>query len=318
MNQSKLALLFPCLSPHIVELTQSKSLWRRPKKQVQGPPLLVLLDSDVKLGRDDFVSYHGVPRNVIRAAGFAPEKLYTLYGEAIAGIDLRLPGAERFIFETVLFDVCLVVDDALVGRCKQGAPLPGGFRVPSGDLVTLNAVVNRCVLGYGAVIPLFSELKQFSLQKRSVFERQVRHYFSNSVHVVPVVCSQGQSDAYLVRFLLNVLLYIPFATLEVRLADGVDGLTEWQRMHLPSQSWLAVVRFVHMSPQDTVSMCEASKEVTDDAWKPYQRTTMQLERAIFSSRGNTVLSNKKRSILTLFVPIDVILISEDVAHYITP
>ncbi|RNF05206.1 uncharacterized protein Tco025E_07822 [Trypanosoma conorhini] len=316
MNQSKLALLFPYVSPHIVQLAQSQSSWRRSKRRGHSLPL-VLLDSDVKLSPDDFVGRHGAPKEVVRAAGFAPEKLYALYGEAIAGVDLQLPGAERLIFEAVLFDVCIIVDDALVGGCKQDVPLPEAFRVPSGDLDALNAAVDRCVRDYDAVIPLFRELKQFSLQQKSTFERQVRRYFSNSVHVVSVVCSREQSEAYLVRFLLNVLLYIPFATLELRLADGVEGLKEWQRTQLSSQSWLAAVRFVRMSSQDTVSVCEASNHATDDLRKPYRRPTMQLARAMLLRGGNTVLSNKQRSLLTLFAPIDAILVSEDVVHYTT-
>lgn len=191
MRQSERALLFPYVSPHIVALAASRQDWKANKED------LVLYDSDTKLSDRDLESRQGVSRVAKIATGYTPEQLYALYGRAKAGIDLQLPGGERFIYEAALFDVCLVVDKALNGLDTQDFPLPETFRVPPNNLAALNAAVDQCISNFSAVAPLFSQLKTTVLQQRSTFLRHVRQYFSNSVHVVGIVCSQQDADSLL-------------------------------------------------------------------------------------------------------------------------
>ncbi|KAH9577616.1 hypothetical protein LSM04_009359 [Trypanosoma melophagium] len=317
MNQSKLALLYPYVSPHIVKLAQSRSSWYNTKKRGSGKFPLVLFDSDVKLLNSNLLSHNGVMREVIRATGFLPEDLYALYGQATAGIDLQLPGAERFIFEAVLFDVCVIVDDSLVGGCSEDIPIPEEFRVPEGNLSALNNAIDRCIQDYDTVISEFTKLKQFTLRQKVTFERQVRRYFSNSVHIISVVCTQEQSNKFLLRFILNVLLYIPFATVEIRLANGVSGLTEKHQTYLLNQSWLAAVRFVRMNVKETSEVCQMNNEEMYNIKQEYESATIQLSRFILFSSGLSNYNTKNRSLLTIFVPINAIIVTEDVVHYIT-
>ncbi|KEG09573.1 hypothetical protein DQ04_05011040 [Trypanosoma grayi] len=316
MNQSKLAVLYPYVSPHIVELAQTRSSWRAAKRRGTKNPL-VLFDADVKLRENDLMGRHGVVRDLKRATGLAPEELYSLYGEAMAGVDLQLPGAERFVFEAVLFDVCVIVDDSLVGGCKDDVPVPEAFRVPAGDVDALNNAIDRCISDYDTVMSEFKEMKQFTLRQKKTFERQVRRYFSNSVHVVSLICSQVQSELYLVRFILNILLHIPFATVEIRLGEGVTGLTEQQQSHLLKQSWLAAVRFVHLGSRETAEVCRVSGEVTANNPQRYHESAVQLAYSITLPTGSSILSNANRTLLALFVPIDVVIVNEEAVHYIT-
>ncbi|ORC93709.1 putative transmembrane protein [Trypanosoma theileri] len=317
MNQSKLALLYPYISPHIIKLAQSHSSWRNTKRRGTDKIPLVLFDSDVKLQNNDLLSRNGVMREVIRATGFRPEDLYALYGQATAGIDLRLPGAERFIFEAVLFDVCVIVDNSLVGGCSEDVPIPEEFRVPEGNLSALNNAIDRCIRDYDSVISKFTEMKEFTLRQKVTFERQVRRYFSNSVHITSVVCTQEQSNKFLLRFILNTLLYVPFATVEIRLAEGVVGLTEGQQTFLLNQSWLAAVRFVQMDAKETSEVCQINNEEMISKTEKYGSTTIQLARFILLTKGLSSYNSKKRSLLTMFVPINGIIVTEDVVHYIT-
>jgi hypothetical protein len=255
MRQSERALMFPYVSPHIVALAASQSDWSSKKEDI------VLYDSDTKLTDHDLISNHGVSRVAKIASGYTPEQLYALYGRAKAGIDLQLPGGERFVYEAALFDVCLIVDRALNGLDTEDFPLPMAFRVPPGNLTALNAAVDQCVANYSAVAPLFAPLKWMVLRQRTTFLRHVRQYFSNSVHVVGVVCSQDDADRFVMPFIVATLLQTPFAVVEIQIPFNItlnEKHPSWVFLH--DNSWLAavIIHRVQGSVEDTASCASSS------------------------------------------------------------
>lgn len=298
MRQSVRSLMYPYISPHIIALAQTRASWKDRKTD------LVLYDSDTHLKDADLESRRGVTRSRRLASGLTPPQLYELYQTAKAGIDLQLPGGERFVYEAALFDVCVVVDNALNGGDREDFPIPDRFRVKPNDLEALNAAVDECISNYAAVIDEFAPLKHFVLKQRVTFLRQVRRYFSNSVHIVTVACSEEDLNLFFARFLLNVLVQLPFAVVEVFVPPGVS-LSEETRNVLHSNSLLAAVFVTEMAR--TVSSDVCGQAGLNDV----ESHSLHLSRIVAAIPPTT---NAKRTLLTMWMPISAIVMSEDLVH----
>jgi hypothetical protein len=250
MRQSRHSVMFPYISPHILRLAATRASW------AAGKTNLVMYDGDVKMADGDFKplslakgSAYGAhaqlaavqqAMTVKKATGMTPEQLYAKYGQAKVGIDWELPGAERFVYEAALFDVCIIVDDTLNGGDRGDLPIPDRFRVKPNDKKALHERVAECLLDYDGVIAEFAPLKRHVHEQRTNFLRHVRRYFSNSVHVVTVVATQAQADRHFARFVAATLIQVPFAAIEVRVAPGVT-LPEKHVAALNEHSMLAAV-----------------------------------------------------------------------------
>ena len=293
MKAPQVAVLFPYVSPHIIALATNNYTdldglkWSAQKRD------LVLYDSDTKLRDSDLQSRQGVRHATQIATGFTPQKLYELYGQAKAGIDLRLPGGERFIYEAVLFRVCVIVDDALNGGTAEDFPLPREFVVRSGDLEQLNSVKDTCVKDYAAQIGKFQPLREHVLLQRTHFYRHVRRYFSNSVHIVTAACNT-QDASLLAEFVAANLMYVPFATIEIALAEGVEPPSAlWSA--LKKHSYLAAVTVTRLSSSAS-SSCETSL-------------------SILSSGRVVPTVNERRSLYLLMLPVNTTVTSYDFVHH---
>ena len=285
MKQPLRSLMFPYISPHIVALAATKPSggWKKDKVD------LVMYDSDTKLKDEQLKSRNGIKHETKIATGYTPEKLYELYGKMKAGIDLRLPGGERFIYEAALFDVCVVVDKSLNGLDTRDFPIPERFRVKPDDLDDLNRAKDECVSRYDSVIDEFAPFKQFVLSQRTTFYRQVRRYYSSSVHVVASVCQQEQVGK-IPSFIAGILVQFPFATIEIHVNSGLDAKTsiEQPMKTLYDHSYLAAVTIVEDSHANGCSSSSSGSEF------------------LFKPPG----TNGKRSLYTLFL--------KDVATFVFP
>jgi hypothetical protein len=239
MKAPRRAVLFPYISPHIVALAKRREAFLAAAK-AQGE--LVMYDGDVKL-TDAEVRPAGASWQVRKATGFTPAELYLRYAQAKVGIDLNLPGAERFVYEASLFDVCIIVDKQANGADPYDLPLPDRFRVQPNSLPALHERIDECLKNYDAVIQEQRPLKEHTLQQRDAFHRHVRRYFSNSVHVVTFFATTAEATAYFTSFMLHTLLAIPFASVEIRYAPGVQ-FPQAARATLRDHSYLAAVSFV--------------------------------------------------------------------------
>lgn len=257
------AVLFPYISPHIVALAQKGAgSWMKQKKDI------VMYDGDVKMTDADLkplvlsggkvdawqaklsdagnVASRLKEVEVRKATGFTPADLYAMYGKSKVGIDLVLPGAERFVYEAALFDVCIIVDDTANGADRTDLPLPDRFRVAPNDKAALHERVAECLLDHDKAVKEQAPLKAHVLAQRTNFLRHVRRYYSNSVHVVTVFRSADAVRRYFRAFILHTLIAIPFATIEVQLARGV-AVDEALMKPLLSHSLLAAVLFTEFS-----------------------------------------------------------------------
>ncbi|CUG86713.1 Hypothetical protein, putative [Bodo saltans] len=300
MRQSVRALMYPYISPNIVALASTKS-WKSMKQD------LVLYDSDTHLKDSDLVSQHGVARTAKIASGYTPHQLYELYGKSKVGIDLQLPGGERFIYEAALFDVCVIVDDALNGGDHEDFPIPDKFRVPSKNLGALNEAVDACVRDYDQVVAEFAPLKQLVLKQHVTFLRQVRRYFSNSVHISTVVCNQDEMDAFGARFLLAAVLQAPFVVVEFFVPKGVAMNKDVYQVLLDN-SHLAAVHFTTLHSTEFDAVCAV---VSAASLSPSSE-----QRMLQAATHLTPKTNFRRSLMTVWMSVDAILLSEDVFHSI--
>jgi hypothetical protein len=266
---------------------------------------IVLYDSDTKLKDSDLSSQNGVSRVSKIATGYSPQKLYELYGQAKAAVDLQLPGGERFIYEAALFDVCLIVDDALNGANVDDFPIPHRFRVPPNDLAALNRAVDECISNYHRVIDEFKPVKQLVLHQRETFMRQVRRYFSNSVHVVTVACSDTDVKYLVPRFIVATLIQVPYAVIEVVLPRGLRIPPAIFAL-LSENSWLAAVVFSEHDGAKVAAACRPH-----DAIDAYTRSIA----ALFFRQQERATTNAKRTLLTMFLPLNAIVLNEDVVHF---
>lgn len=278
MQQSTRSLMFPYISPHIVQfgltgtavktskdrlfldsqdllrnLNGKEKNWRTNKRQtVMYDGDVLLKDSDLKPLRSSAAASFGLTPadlkdySVRKATGFTPVELYTLYGETKAGIDLKLPGAERFIYEASLFDVCIIVDKTANGMDEQDLPIPDRFRVAPDNMDALHERIAECLSNYDKVIEEFTPLKEHVLSQRTNFHRHVRRYYSNSIHIVTYVQSTKAADEYLFDFLLSTMLQLPFAVIEVvyprELFHSAEALlSTGQRKLLMEHNFLAAV-----------------------------------------------------------------------------
>jgi hypothetical protein len=298
MRQSVRALMYPYISPNIVALAASKS-WKSAKQD------LVLYDSDTHLKDSDLVSHHGVARTAKIASGYTPQQLYDLYGKAKAGIDLQLPGGERFIYEAVLFDVCVIVDNALNGGDHEDFPIPDRFRVPAKNLGALNEAVDACVREYDQVIAEFVSLKQLVLKQHVTFLRQVRRYFSNSVHVATVMCSQDEMNSFGPRFLLATVMQAPFAVVEFFAPEGVSMSKDAAQV-LRENSHLAAVHITALHSSEFDAVCSATAG----------RSPSSEHRMLQAATHLRPRTNHRRSLLLVWMAANAVLMSEDVFHSI--
>jgi len=241
MQTPRRAVLFPYISPHIVRLAQEKAKGDGGRAMRQAKQNLVMYDGDVKLSDAD-VKPSGASWAVRKATGFTPQDLYQKYAEAKVGIDLVLPGAERFVYEASLFDVCIIVDNVANGADSYDLPLPARFRVPPGNLPAMHERIRECIDRYDDVIEEQKALKQHTLRQRDTFHRHVRRYFSNSVHVVTYFGSTSAAEGHFAAFILHTLIALPFASIEVRHHPRVVFPTKDVKA-LRDASYLAAVTF---------------------------------------------------------------------------
>ncbi|KAJ9451910.1 putative transmembrane protein [Diplonema papillatum] len=251
MAVSVRSVMYPYISPHIHELSDKND--RSPLKKED----LVLYDADSGLTDKDFAQSPTRFRAVM-AKGLKPEHLYDLYARAKVCIDLRLPGAERFVYESSLFGCCVVVDDDQNGSDEVDLPIPGRFRVPAGDKAALNDRIQEVLKRHGEVTREFAPLRTFVQSQRVTFLRQVRRYFSDNVHIVTAVpapsFAQSGSAAPrvgdVVLFVLAHVLSLPFATLDVILCPAAHAslLSHPTVALLRSLTLLASVKFTSLAP----------------------------------------------------------------------
>eukprot|EP00760_Papus_ankaliazontas_P020851 PhM_4_TR18592/c0_g1_i1/m.97005 len=232
MELPHLAVMFPYISPNIVALSKTQD-WRPMKTN------LVMYDSDTKMKASDFAPTD-IDHELQIATGMTPDVLYSKYQKAKVGIDIAMPGAERFVYEASLFGVCIIADQALNGGDAEDLPIPERFRVPPKDLKTMNERKNECLRDYDNVIKEFEPLRQHVLAQRTNFYRHVRTYFSNNVHVVAMCCTQKQAAEDVIPFIMSVLFQMPFATIEIGLAPGVS-IPAAAKADLLKHSYLAAV-----------------------------------------------------------------------------
>ena len=210
MEISDKAILYPYISPHIHKLAEKNSKSEISKEN------LILYDADAGITDADFAKTAATVRNLkfAVAAGLKPEQLYDKYAKAKVCIDMKLPGAERFVYEAALFGCPIVTDDTLNGKDNFDLPLMPQYRLPSGDVGRLNDIATDIILNFDSHKKNFGELKKFVSSQRVVFLRQVRKYFSDNVHII-ATCSEQDGITQLIQFLLSHILIIPFATIEI-------------------------------------------------------------------------------------------------------
>eukprot|EP00759_Apiculatamorpha_spiralis_P033790 PhF_6_TR35002/c0_g1_i3/m.50905 len=240
MELPRRAVMFPYISPNIIALSKTKPSWKDQKTN------LVMYDADSHLKPEDFTQTK-VKHELKLATGMTPDQLYSQYMKAKVGIDIAMPGAERFVYEASLFGVCIVVDLALNGKDEEDLPIPNRFRVPSNDLAALNARKDECLQDYDTVIEEFTPLRNHVLKQRVNFYRQVRQYYSNNIHVVTSACDEA-SAAHTASFILSVFFQVPFATIEVFVAEGIEWAEPKIATDLRDRSYLASVH-IHIVPK---------------------------------------------------------------------
>jgi hypothetical protein len=212
MELSHRAVLFPYISPHILALAKTKD-WRKTKEN------LIMFDHDTTISSTD-LGLQGTKYELKKAQGMTPDQLYEKYQKAKVGIDLAMPGAERFIYEASLFYVCIITDKYLNGADLEDLPIPDRFRVPPNNLKALVERKDECLNNYDEVIEEFDPLRKHVFGQRVRFYQQVRNYYSNNVHIVTSACSPNDAR-HIVPFILATLFQIPFATLEIVTGPGV-------------------------------------------------------------------------------------------------
>eukprot|EP01062_Namystynia_karyoxenos_P078978 TRINITY_DN8230_c0_g1_i1.p1 TRINITY_DN8230_c0_g1~~TRINITY_DN8230_c0_g1_i1.p1 ORF type:complete len:729 (+),score=194.88 TRINITY_DN8230_c0_g1_i1:109-2187(+) len=256
MQVSALAVLFPYISPHI--LRRAEELRGVPKKQ------LVMYDSDAGVGVDPDIEARGAKNGyghhgpalqdsdllpagakgyeVRKAKGFRPEELYRKYAEAKVCIDLRMPGAERFVYEAALFGCGIISDRALNGAEPRDLPIPERFRVPAGDLRELNIRKDELLRDHATLVGEFEPLRAHVRAQRHNFRRHVRQYFSAQVHAVAAV---GPGDAaQALGWVLAWAFFVPFATLELLICSGAQlplDTAPWRLLR--TRTLLSAVKF---------------------------------------------------------------------------
>lgn len=222
MAHSEHSVLFPYISPHIVAHAKRRwGAWRDAKST------LVMYDGDTLLSDKDLKPLQGSgladvngALTVRKATGMLPSELYSMYERMKVAVDLKLPGAERFVYEGALFDACVIVDRVDNGADPFDLPIPDRFRVPPNNLPALHARIAECLLNYSAVVHEFAPLRQQVLNQHVTFRRHVRRYFSNSVHIVTRVVSEADWAAVPI-WIATTLLQVPFATLEVTVSNAL-------------------------------------------------------------------------------------------------
>eukprot|EP01060_Flectonema_neradi_P011860 TRINITY_DN1881_c8_g1_i1.p1 TRINITY_DN1881_c8_g1~~TRINITY_DN1881_c8_g1_i1.p1 ORF type:complete len:650 (+),score=101.76 TRINITY_DN1881_c8_g1_i1:90-2039(+) len=208
MEISDRAILYPYISPHIHKLSQKQSTIDTKKEN------LILYDADAGLSDSDFTNL-GIPGLKLAVAkGLKPEQLYEKYAKAKLCIDMRLPGAERFVYEAALFGCPIVTDDTLNGGDNLDLPLKPQYRLPTGDTKRLGILAKDILTNFDDHSHNFSELKDFVNSQRVRFLRQVRRYFSDNAHII-ATCSNDDNIEHLIQFLLTHIFIIPFATIEI-------------------------------------------------------------------------------------------------------
>lgn len=269
MRQSKRALLFPYISPHILQLADKKIQMAKDaghESLLSVKKNLVLYDSDTKLKNSDLESGSTQHETKI-ATGYTPSELYNLYVQAKVGIDLRLPGGERFIYEASLFDVCVIVDKSLNGGNVDDFPIPESFRVRDpNDLQALNRAKDLCISSYGKeLVASFEPLRTHVRHQRVGFHRHVRRYFSNSVFIVTAVLSERDAKERLIPFLLATLYQLPFAVIEVLFTSEAlrDAVLQADLQSLKINSLMAAVVFRVVEPSGGVGITDPNLDLSE-------------------------------------------------------
>eukprot|EP01064_Diplonema_japonicum_P015349 TRINITY_DN23074_c0_g1_i1.p1 TRINITY_DN23074_c0_g1~~TRINITY_DN23074_c0_g1_i1.p1 ORF type:complete len:628 (+),score=129.56 TRINITY_DN23074_c0_g1_i1:93-1976(+) len=234
MGISTRAVMYPYISPHIHEGASHAAKTEKTN--------LVLYDADAGITDSDLVK-KPIDFKLAVAKGLEPKVLYSLYAKAKVCIDMKMPGAERFVYEAALYGCCIISDDEHNGGDERDLPIPERFRIKSGDVATLNARVQEILDDYDSIKEEFAPLREFVKSQRVTFLRQVRRYYSDNVHVVGFV-KEGDSFGDVLLFLLAHVFSVPFATIEIVLPSSLRDYSNHDILKsLREATLLAAVKF---------------------------------------------------------------------------
>ena len=251
MHISTRAVMYPYISPHIHKLSSAAVLKDPSFKDKEN---LVMYDADAGLTEKDFVLKGAVSFTTRIAQGLKPEVLYALYAKAKVCIDMKMPGAERFVYEAALFGCCIITDRDGNGADDLDLPIPARFKIAPGDMVTLNKRVQEILGSFEEVSKEFAPLRRFVTSQRVSFLRQVRRYYSDNIHIVGFM-GEGRTEGELLSFVLSHVLSTPFATVEVVQCAGQEvKLNAGTFRTLRERTLLAAVKF-------TTAQCTGDAEL---------------------------------------------------------
>jgi hypothetical protein len=161
-------------------------------------------------------------------------------------VDFAMPGAERLIFEAVLFDCVPIINDELNGASEIDFPLPRWLRVAGRNVSAVEDVVRRALAIHPqALQQLLLPFVRFVEGMRSEFLRSVRRYFSGCLHVV--IRTSEFSDVLMLQ-VMSVLVAVPLATVSVIFRENVQLVTSLPaflafRAFLAKHYFLSAVEF---------------------------------------------------------------------------
>ena len=264
LNISRKAMIRPYVSPHIVQ--RAASFQQAVASGARKKKTSVLYDGDAGIDEAHF-SASFRPR-LRKAASLKPDALYSLMEDSVAVIDFNMPGAERLVLEAALFSCLVIINDELNGASTVDFPVPARFRIKGRNYSCVEQLVSEADSGRS----LSRELEPFVTfvkQLRPDFLRQVRRYFSDSVHVV--LRAQRELDSSLQVQILSVLLFVPLATIsvtftgQVQLVSGLPGFLLF-RSFLEQHYLLSSVEFTSAGRETVPASAAYVVEISDREW----------------------------------------------------
>ena len=267
MQVSLKAVMYPYISPHIHALaTEQERVSGGEQGVVRRKTNLVLYDADAGVTDKDFVTTGKdvIPFKLGVAKGLKPEALYDLYSKAKVCIDMKMPGAERFVYEAALFGCCIITDRDGNGQDESDLPIPARFRIAPNSVGEMNKRVQEILRNYTMIHAEYAPLRDFVKTQRTTFLRQVRRYFSENLHVVGFFVDPALTQKDVLYFILAHTLALPFATVEVVLCAGTHAALESSvEQELRERTLLAAVKFTRLG--DSGGACGSFQE----AWAAY-------------------------------------------------
>jgi len=162
--------------------------------------------------------------------GMTRAEMVEAYTQAVAVVDLWLPGAETVTAEGAMFDCCVIVANEMNGANQVDFPIDPWFKVsrlPSGDwnYTHLSLLLDHALNDYSHFVKNFAALKAHVLDLPHSFQASVRRFFVNDLHFMAAARSQTELELAL-PWAVSVLMNYPLATVQIVVPNRFQyGLT---------------------------------------------------------------------------------------------